>query len=381
MITLKDEDKYGIFMAESPEIGPCQIKIESIGWGATRYVVYFYGEEFLDIEFNYDEENPENDENFCFEIGYPYYMDLTINKPLGKRITEKELEKLKKQKDKDSIFKRSNLEKTSIYLGMWNASKMNDVVIKEISAVLIDGIYHLDIEDFSLGLPRLAPNNIGKVYSSFFGDTNNSDDVLKIKVFDVSCENVTKIIGNFIQEQIDKNQKSIETLEKSISKHEENIKTLKKIKFTLLSGPSTASNDERKKKLVNPFITELSKCLEKTQLNAMYAAFVCAFGEEQGSVLYKKNKGKIVKSLKEVLKASGCESLKIALNIICQMEGIKIPKEDINRFIQLYRAYYVSSDYSARKNKAYKKALDDCFDNKETVKKLETYVSFIVLLK
>ena len=381
MITLKDEDKYGIFMAESPEIGPCQIKIESIGWGATRYVVYFYGEEFLDIEFNYDEENPENDENFCFEIGYPYYMDLTINKPLGKRITEKELEKLKKQKDKDSIFKRSNLEKTSIYLGMWNASKMNDVVIKEIGAVLVGGVYHLDIGDFSFGLPRLTQNNIGKVYSAFFDNPQESIDDIRIQVFDVSYENVTKAIKNFIQGQIDKNQKSIEALKKSISEHEENIETLKNIKLSLSNGSSITSIDERKKKLVNPFITELSKCLEKTQLNAMYAAFVCAFGEEQGSVLYKKNKGKIVKSLKEVWKASGCDSLKIALNIICQMEGIKIPKEDINRFIQLYRAYYVSSDYSARKNKAYKKALDDCFDNKETVKKLETYVSFIVLLK
>ena len=113
----------------------------------------------------------------------------------------------------------------------------------------------------------------------------------------------------------------------------------------------------------------------------MYTAFVCAFGEKQGDAFYKKNKGKIVKSLKEVWKASGYESLRIALNIICQMEGIKVPKEDIKRFIQLYRAYYVSSDYSARKNKAYIKALDDCFENKEIAKKLETYVSFIVLLK
>lgn len=381
MITLKDEDKYGIFMAESPEIGPCQIEIESIGWGATRFSVYFYGEKFFGEEFDFDEKIPEDDENYYFEVPCPYYMDLTIRKPLGKRITEEELKELKNQENKDSIFKRSTLEKTTIYLGMWNAYRMGDVVIKEVNAVLVGNVYHLDLEGFSFGLPRLTKNNIGKVYSSKFGGPEFSLDDLRIHVFDTSRENLIKTISDFIQAKIDANQMAINDFKKAISGHQKDIDALAGIKARL-NGESAGINvEERKKKLINPFITELSKCLEETQLNAIYTAFVCAFGEKQGDAFYKKNKGKIVKSLKEVWKASGCESLRIALNIICQMEGIKVPKEDIKRFIQLYRAYYVSSDYSARKNKAYIKALDDCFENKEISKKLETYVSFIVLLK
>lgn len=91
-------------------------------------------------------------------------------------------------------------------------------------------------------------------------------------------------------------------------------------------------NMEKKRKLINPFITELSKCLYPDGMNVIKEAFCAAFGKEKGIYYFEKNSSKIKKALDKTSYYEEEKGVFTAMSIILQMENIKADKEIVQQF-------------------------------------------------